>query len=100
MVEFDDDDQPRLKPPPREPRRPHGSDIRDLIAEGVELAFERMGIDVQDRAAMRADFAHLRRGRLFIESAWSWALKSAIGVALTAVCSALWFALKTDFHQR
>lgn len=74
-------------------------DLRALIAEGVELAFERLGIDVEDRAAMRADFLHLRRMRLWSESVWSWVMKTAVGISVAWAASRLWGAVTTmDFH--
>ena len=75
-------------------------ELPHLIAEGVEIAFERLGIDVENRAAMRADFVHLRRWRLWVETMWAWAGKTAVGMVIVSAASAIWMAIKSDFHLR
>ncbi len=63
-----------------------------------EAALETLGLlgfDVDDRAEMRADLAHLRRWRRSVDQAGSFGLRAFITIACTGLAGAIWLGIKS-----
>ena len=63
-----------------------------------EAVFETLGLigfDLDDRAEMRADLAHLRRWRRSVDQAGSFGLRAFITIACTGIAGAIWLGIRS-----
>ncbi len=73
---------------------------REAVAEGVEMALLRLGLDTVSVQEMRADFAYLRRSRLMVESMVRNVMRSAVALFITGVVSAIGLAIRSHLSVR
>lgn len=68
--------------------------IRDGVSEGINDAFIRIGIDLEDVRGMQADMRYLRQAREGSEDLAKWGKRSAIGAGITALGTVVWLGIK------
>lgn len=71
--------------------------LEEIIKKAVNLALAAIGVEVSDRAGLKADLAHLRRWRKSVEQAQSYTVKTVITVLVTGVAGAMWMGFKALF---
>jgi hypothetical protein len=64
---------------------------REAVLETLGL----IGFDLDNRAEMRADLAHLRRWRRSVDQAGSFGLRACITIACTGIAGAIWLGIKS-----
>lgn len=69
-------------------------DIEALMERAVLRAFERIGLDTENAADTRADFAYLRRSRERVEGLLGKVLLTVLGVSMTGMLYALWDGIR------
>lgn len=69
-------------------------EIEALMERAVLRAFERIGIDAENAAETRADFAYLRRSRERVEGLLGKVLLTILGVTLTGALYAMWDGIR------
>lgn len=74
-------------------------EIEALMERAVLRAFERIGIDAENAAETRADFAYLRRSRQRVEGLLGKVLLTILGVTLTAGLYAMWDGIKLGLFK-
>jgi len=75
------------------------TELRNIVSEGVEQAFTRLGIEADSPIEMQKDFQHLREWRESIELVKQRSLIAALGVVLAGVGTVLWLGIKTYLQQ-
>jgi hypothetical protein len=71
-------------------------ELEEIVERGVTRAFERLGIDIDNAAESRADFAYLRRSRNRAENAINKVMLTVLGVTLTAALYAFWDSIRAS----
>lgn len=69
--------------------------FEEIIERGIIRAFERVGLDPGNAAELRADFIHLRRWRLRLESGVNKIMLTLLGVTITATLLIMWDSFKS-----
>jgi len=75
-------------------------ELRAIIAEGVEDAFVKLGVQVDDPIAMQRDFQHLRDWRVTQETLRVRGRAVFLGLIVTSILSLLWVGFKDALSQR
>ena len=69
-------------------------EIREIVSQGVEDAFVRIGIQSDDPIEMQRDFQHLREWRVSMEQAKSKGTLALVGLIITGVATMAWMGFK------
>ena len=73
-------------------------EIRLLVSEGVQDAFVKLGVQVDDPIEMQRDFLHLREWRRNVEAVKRKGVLAALGVIFTGLAAAAWAGFKAAVH--
>lgn len=68
--------------------------LREAAREGCRETLVQFGFDVDNPLAMQKDFQALRDWRMSMDTIQKKALKTAVGLVVIAVLSALWIGVK------
>lgn len=72
--------------------------LRGIVADGVQEAFTRIGVEADDPLEMQRDFAHLRSWREATEEVQRKGLLTIVGLLVTGGFGALVLYFKGVFH--
>lgn len=73
--------------------------LKRLVAEGVDDALTRLGVDPANPIEMQKDFQHLRDWREATDSVRRKGMTALIGVLVAGGCAALWVGIKDLITQ-
>jgi hypothetical protein len=73
-------------------------ELRRLVAEGVDDALTKLGVDAENPIEMQRDFQHLREWREAVNSVKQKGILTVIGLILTGGSVALVIGLKSMFN--
>lgn len=69
-------------------------EIRGIVADGVQDAFVKLGIQADDPIEMQRDFQHLREWRQSMEQVKHKGILAAIGMVVTGLVTVAWIGVK------
>jgi hypothetical protein len=69
-------------------------EIRQIVSDGVQDAFVKMGIQVDDPLEMQRDFQHLREWRQSLEQVRQKSIMAAVGLVVAGALSVAWMGVR------
>jgi hypothetical protein len=77
-----------------EQQRLHNKEIDIVVLETISTILTSFGIEEQDRKELQADFRHLRKWRVSVESAQGLTFKVVVGTLVSGFIAAIWMGVK------
>jgi hypothetical protein len=77
-----------------EQQRLHKDTIDDVVLKTVITLLTSFGFEGKDRRELQADFRHLRKWRISVESATGLTLKVIVGTLVSGFIAAVWMGFK------
>ena len=74
-------------------------DVRTAVRQELHDWSQRVGLDADDLIAQQADFRHLRRWRLIVESSGMKAITTAIFVVISGALGAVGVSIMGALHK-
>jgi len=71
------------------------SQLKEVVIDGINEAFTRLGVDTTQPLEMQKDFQHLREWRLATSALQRKGLLALVTILVTGACAAAWLGLKS-----
>jgi hypothetical protein len=82
-----------------EQKRLHNAEADEVVLRTIATILTSFGIEEEDRAELRADFAHLRRWRKSVEQAQGYTFKIVVTAIVGGFIGALWLGIKASIGK-